>query len=90
MPSGLWIRMSVYIKFVEKVPPRSGNFGFKIQGAIHNAWVDKCKPNEWTYVTASGRSRVSFLNMLGLCIVVKRNGCYITLKHMAESITIQF
>ena len=30
-PTG-WFRMNAWVKFIDQVPPVSGNFGFKIQG----------------------------------------------------------
>ena len=32
---GHWLRMSCWIKFIDRVPPPSGNFGVKIQGQVH-------------------------------------------------------
>jgi hypothetical protein len=52
--AGKWFRLSAWVKFVGKVPPRSPNFGFKIQGNTLNEWVSACKADEWTWVSQVG------------------------------------
>ena len=44
--AGTWIR------FIDKVPPPSSNFGLKIHGSIQNEWVRELRPNEWGFVSA--------------------------------------
>jgi len=48
---GHWLRMSCWIKFIDRVPPPSGNFGVKIQGQVDNGWVRECQPNVWKYIS---------------------------------------
>lgn len=43
--------MNAWIQFIGTVPPRSGNFGFKINGRVINNWVDNCKPNKWYFIS---------------------------------------
>lgn len=51
-PSGdKWLRMSAWVKFIDSVPPASGNYGFKIQGNVNNGWVSEMVPNEWKWVS---------------------------------------
>jgi len=48
---GHWLRMSCWIKFVDRIPPPSGNFGVKIQGQVDNSWVRECQPDVWKYIS---------------------------------------
>jgi hypothetical protein len=43
--------MSGWIKFHEKVPAGTNNFGWKIMGQVRNDWLDTCEPNEWHYIS---------------------------------------
>lgn len=45
-----WVRMSAWIKFVGSVPPKSGGLGFKIQGVVHNDWLDDMEADVWNFV----------------------------------------
>ena len=45
------LRISFWIKFVDRVPDRSNNFGIEVCGGVkYNEFVDKCKANIWYYV----------------------------------------
>lgn len=46
--------MSAWVKFLTPVPPASGNYGFKIQGAVNNGWVGDMVQNEWKWVSQVG------------------------------------
>jgi len=47
------VRVSCWIKFIDKVPSKSYWFGFDFdEGKRHNDWVDQCKPDEWTWVSS--------------------------------------
>lgn len=50
-PRGKFFRMSAWVLFKDKVPPKSKNFGFKLTGKVRNEWVDGMKPNEWKWIS---------------------------------------
>ena len=44
------LRITFWIKFVDRVPKQSSNFGIKVYGALSNDFVKQCKPNKWCFV----------------------------------------
>lgn len=48
--SGKKLRITFWIKFVDRVPKQSGNFGIKVYGALFNDFVKQCQPNKWCFV----------------------------------------
>ena len=46
------MRMKCDIKFVDSVPPPSGNFGLKMFGQVCNDWLKDCRPDEWCSIEA--------------------------------------
>ena len=54
-PPSWWVRMSCWIKFIDKVPAPSYNFGLKLHGYVCNDWVSECKADQWHFVSATGR-----------------------------------
>ena len=54
VPGGKWVRMSMWIRFIDTVPALSSNFGFKIHGSVQNKWLrmNNLRPNEWNFVSA--------------------------------------
>ena len=46
--------MSAWVKFLTDVPAASGNYGFKIQGAVNNGWVGDMNKNEWKWISQVG------------------------------------
>ena len=54
-PKTWWMRVSCWIKFIDAVPPPSGNFGLKLHGAVCNDWVRGCRADEWHFVSATRR-----------------------------------
>ena len=48
---GSKVVFSVWIKFVDTIPPLSDNLGFKHLGAIKNKWINTCKINEWKRIS---------------------------------------
>mmetsp|Transcript_105467 Transcript_105467/g.308356 ORF Transcript_105467/g.308356 Transcript_105467/m.308356 type:complete len:274 (-) Transcript_105467:260-1081(-) len=56
VPEGRWIRVSVWIKFVERVPARSADFGIKVQSVVHNDWVNGLGPDKWHYVCVDAKT----------------------------------
>ena len=40
---------------MDSIPAPSGNFGFKVYGAVYNDWVRNCVPNQWCRVSETVR-----------------------------------
>mmetsp|Transcript_14503 Transcript_14503/g.41538 ORF Transcript_14503/g.41538 Transcript_14503/m.41538 type:complete len:264 (+) Transcript_14503:222-1013(+) len=53
---GVLFRVSCQIKFLEKVPPPSNNFGLKIHGKTDNSWLTHVVPGKWAHISSSGAS----------------------------------
>ena len=54
-----WLKIEFWIKFVDIIPPKSGNFGIKVYGILHNDWVDDCTVNDWCEVSLEIQNRNS-------------------------------
>mmetsp|Transcript_12474 Transcript_12474/g.39350 ORF Transcript_12474/g.39350 Transcript_12474/m.39350 type:complete len:237 (-) Transcript_12474:25-735(-) len=50
LPAGRWIRITVWVKFLERVPPASADFGIRVQGSLHNSWIGDVVPDVWRRV----------------------------------------
>jgi hypothetical protein len=48
--AGKKLRISFWMKFVRRVPARSGNFGLKVYGLLINDFVRVCRADKWCYV----------------------------------------
>ena len=53
------LRISFWIKFVDRVPKMSWNFGIKVYGALYNDFVHKCVRDKWCYVEETVKCRNS-------------------------------
>ena len=49
--------MNAWVKFIDKVPSQSSNFGFKIQGNVINDWVKDVQPNIWAKISCVGKAQ---------------------------------
>ena len=61
LPLGSWMRLSCWIAFScdgRRKPARTGNFGLKLHGMVHNQWLDSIGDNssEWHYISAVGQA----------------------------------
>jgi len=52
--SGSRFKLTCWIKFLERVPPPSGNFGLKIHGRVDNSWLARAVPDKWTKISTEG------------------------------------
>ena len=57
LPPRTWMRVSCWLRF-EQVPPKVqwGNFGLKLHGRTHTAFMDEVKAKEWCFVSAVGQA----------------------------------
>jgi len=53
------LRVTCWVKFVEKVPEPSHNFGIKVYGVLYNNWLKECTPDTWHYVERTVKCRRS-------------------------------
>ena len=61
LPPGSWMRLSCWISFScdgRRRPARSGNFGLKLHGMMHNQWLDRISDHScaWHYISAVGQA----------------------------------
>ena len=41
------MRIEFWIKFIERIPPTTSDFGLKVFDEFYNDWLEDCKSNEW-------------------------------------------
>jgi len=55
LPVGKWVRVCVWLKFVQQVPQASADFGIKLGGRVHNGWVQGLGADVWQRVCVVAR-----------------------------------
>ena len=44
------LHIVAHIKFEERIPPASSNFGLKVCGKVHNDFLKRCQPDSWCLI----------------------------------------